>query len=56
MRELVHEEPRIFFLHYWGVGPAEKLARTLKAAIAETGKDQPKENSASIIPAEVLCR
>jgi hypothetical protein len=53
---MVHEEPRIFFLHYWGVGPAEKLARTLKAAIAETGKDQPKENSASIIPAEVLCR
>lgn len=34
---MVHEEPRIFFLHYWGVGPAEKLARGLKAAIDQTG-------------------
>ncbi|HSB94294.1 MAG TPA: DUF1259 domain-containing protein, partial [Flavitalea sp.] len=23
---MVHEEPRIFFLHYWGVGNAEQLA------------------------------
>lgn len=30
---MVHEEPRVFFLHYWGVGPAEKLARGLKAAL-----------------------
>ncbi len=35
---MVHEEPRIFFLHYWGVGPAEKLAHGLKAAIDQTGK------------------
>jgi hypothetical protein len=33
---MVHEEPRIFFLHYWGVGPAEKLARGLKAALDQT--------------------
>lgn len=35
---MVHEQPRIFFLHYWGVGPAEQLARGLKAALDQTGK------------------
>lgn len=35
---MVHEEPRIFFLHYWGVGPVEKLARGFKAALDQTGK------------------
>ena len=35
---MVHEEPRIFFLHYWGVGNAEQLAKGLKAAIDQTGK------------------
>jgi hypothetical protein len=35
---MVHEEPKIFFLHYWGVGNAEKLAKGLKAAIDKTGK------------------
>lgn len=35
---MVHEEPRIFFLHYWGVGPAEQLARGLKAALDQTGR------------------
>lgn len=35
---MVHEQPRIFFLHYWGVGPAEQLARGLKTALDETGK------------------
>lgn len=34
---MVHEEPRIFFLHYWGVGPVEKLAQGLKAALDQTG-------------------
>lgn len=34
---MVHEEPRIFFLHYWGVGPAEQLAKGLKAALDQTG-------------------
>ncbi|MHA4846423.1 DUF1259 domain-containing protein [Flavitalea antarctica] len=34
---MVHEEPRIFFLHYWGIGPAEKLARGFKAALEQTG-------------------
>jgi Domain of Unknown Function (DUF1259) len=35
---MVQEEPRIFFLHYWGVGNAEQLAKGLKAAIDQTGK------------------
>ncbi|MEO5582806.1 MAG: DUF1259 domain-containing protein, partial [Saprospiraceae bacterium] len=29
---MVHEQPRIFFLHYWGVGNAEQMAKGLKAA------------------------
>ncbi|MBC9929159.1 DUF1259 domain-containing protein [Chitinophaga qingshengii] len=33
---MVHEQPRIFFLHYWGVGPAEKLAKGFKAALDQT--------------------
>jgi hypothetical protein len=35
---MVNEEPRIVFLHYWGVGSAEQLARGLKAALNQTGK------------------
>ena len=35
---MLHEYPRIFFLHYWGVGPAEKLARGLKEALNQTGR------------------
>ena len=34
---MVHEKPRTFFLHYWGTGPAEELARGLRAALDETG-------------------
>ncbi|MEC5146307.1 DUF1259 domain-containing protein [Chitinophaga sp. 212800010-3] len=34
---MVHEQPRIFFLHYWGTGTAEKLAKGLKAALNQTG-------------------
>lgn len=36
---MVHEQPRIFFLHYWGVGPAEKLAHGLRAALNRTGTE-----------------
>ena len=35
---MIHEQPRIFFLHYWGVGSAEKLARGLREALNQTGK------------------
>jgi hypothetical protein len=54
---MVHEEPRIFFLHYWGVGEAEKLATGLKAALDQTGRSV-KPTSANVFPGfdEVLCR
>lgn len=35
---MVHETPRIFFLHYWGVGSATKLAKGLKTALDQTAK------------------
>ncbi len=31
---MLDEEPRIFFLHYWGSGPSERLASTLRDAFA----------------------
>ena len=31
-------QPSIYFLHYWGTGPAEKLATGFKAALNELGK------------------
>ncbi len=54
---MIHEEPRIFFLHYWGVGPAEKLANGLKSALSKTGK-QKTNSTAAIMPnfVEVLCK
>jgi hypothetical protein len=30
--------PAVYFLHYWGTGPADKLAMSFKAALAELGK------------------
>jgi len=30
------EEPRIMFLHYWGVGHAEDLTHRLRAALDQT--------------------
>jgi hypothetical protein len=38
---MVHEQPRIFFLHFWGVGNAAQLAKGLKAALDKTGKTKP---------------
>jgi hypothetical protein len=32
------EKPMVIFLHYWGRGPAEKLASGFKAALDELGK------------------
>jgi hypothetical protein len=31
-------QPAIYFLHYWGTGPTEKLANGFKAALSELGK------------------
>ncbi len=35
-QHMAGEEPRILFLHYWGVGPVESLARGLRAALDVT--------------------
>ena len=32
--------PTIYFLHYWGTGPADKLATGFKAAVSELGKSK----------------
>jgi hypothetical protein len=34
-------QPTVYFLHYWGTGPAEKLATGFKAALNELGKGHP---------------
>lgn len=36
---MTHEEPCILFLHYWGVGRTEDLARGLRAALDQTRHD-----------------
>ena len=38
-QHMAGEEPRILFLHYWGIGRAQDLARGLKAALDQTKAD-----------------
>jgi|SRR5262249_48164700 len=35
---MTQTQPTIYFLHYWGTGPADKLATGFKAALADLGK------------------
>ncbi len=35
-QHMTGESPRVMFLHYWGVGRPEELARTLVSALAQT--------------------
>ena len=35
---MINSQPTIIFLHYWGRGPAEKLATGFKSALDELGK------------------
>ena len=35
-QHMTGEQPRVMFLHYWGVGPAQDLARGLRAALDHT--------------------
>ncbi len=35
-QHMTGEQPRVMFLHYWGVGPAQDLARGLRAALDRT--------------------
>lgn len=37
---MLFESPRLFFLHFWGVDEAEKLAKGLKAALDKTNSVQ----------------
>jgi hypothetical protein len=35
---MIGTEPAVFFLHYWGRGPAQKLAAGVRAAVDQLGK------------------
>lgn len=35
---MVEESPKVFFLHYWGTGSAERLTMGLKTALARTNR------------------
>ena len=35
---MIGGQPTIYFLHYWGTGPADKLATGFKAALSQLGK------------------
>ena len=37
--------PQVYFLHYWGKGPAATLATGFKAALDQTGKGGPQTSS-----------
>ena len=36
---MVDSRPAVIFLHYWGTGPAEKLATAFKAATGRNRQD-----------------
>jgi hypothetical protein len=38
---MTNENPRIVFLHFWGIGPTENLAKTIKAALDKTKHTPP---------------
>jgi hypothetical protein len=40
-QHMTNTQPTIYFLHYWGTGPADKLATGFKAALDELGKGKP---------------
>ena len=39
-QHMTGESPRVIFLHYWGVGPTEELAKGLRAALDRTGNSR----------------
>jgi hypothetical protein len=43
---MVSTQPAIYFLHYWGKGPADKLASGVKAAVDLLGKPSASKRSA----------
>lgn len=38
-QHMIGEDPRIIFLHYWGLGSSEHLAKALRAALNVTSKE-----------------
>jgi hypothetical protein len=36
-QHMTSAQPPVYFLHYWGTGPTEKLANGFKAALTQTG-------------------
>jgi hypothetical protein len=40
-QHMTEDRPVVIFLHYWGRGPADKLATAFKAALDELGKGSP---------------
>ncbi len=40
-QHMLDTRPMVYFLHYWGTGPADTLARGFKAAVDELGKHEP---------------
>jgi hypothetical protein len=34
---MTHERPRILFFHFWGRGPATKLAEAIQGALLASG-------------------
>jgi hypothetical protein len=40
-QHMTSTQPTVYFLHYWGTGPARKLAAAVKAAIDQTGRKAP---------------
>ncbi len=37
-QHMLGSQPAVYFLHYWGTGPADKLATGVKAALNQLGK------------------
>lgn len=44
---MTEDRPVVIFLHYWGRGPAEKLASGFKMALDELGKGEPSHGMAA---------
>jgi hypothetical protein len=44
---MTNTQPTVFFLHYWGTGPADKLATGFKSALDELGKSKSKSSAAA---------
>jgi hypothetical protein len=40
-QHMTTSQPTVYFLHYWGTGPAQKLATAFKAALDQLGKGAP---------------